>query len=1186
MKLGYWGVAAVLAWLCLVLVCETKPLNHLNWLKISSHRKKRQVSYPTPATTSATITPYPPTESAQQASTTYNPWLNGTTGASTVTPWYNRTTSPYTSYPTTTTGAAFLNSSSSPNADCSQNLTGTYGSFSSPGAGSSYSPNLDCLYTIPSPPAGSQIDITFQLFHLEEHSSCGYDFVSFSYNSQKICGQKSTPVSYSFVSQERDFKIHFHTDGSAEYRGFVATFLIQERLAWTTSVSTATPWYYRTTSPYTSYPPTGSAQQPSTTYNPWLNWTTGASTVTPWYNRTTSPYTSYATTTTGNAFLNSSSSPNPDCSQNLTGTYGSFSSPGAGSSYSPNLDCLYTIPSPPAGSQIDITFQLFHLEEHSSCGYDFVSFSYNSQKICGQKSTPVSYSYNTFGGDFAIHFVTDRSIVRRGFVLEYSFEENSCYHVLTDTEGQIQVPGNGIANYSPNLDCMFTIRPPAGGPWVVNITLDEFDIQRYYSYSSNYFSTSCSNDYMQILYDGYSSSRMCGTRTSPISYKYNIFESDLNITFHSDSSTERSGFNITYTYSNNPCVTDLDQNSGTIRTPVVEGGLTYPADTLCIYYLDLGDSLKTVTFSVRLFDVSCGDYFSINGQRFCGSRLTQTSFPLIGRINITFVSNSIGAGRGVDVDYHVTNYTCDQVYRTTSGSIDSYSVSRLALTHDVDCDYVVRPPYYPFVITMFFSPFYMPHNYMNSSVTCSGSYVEINDTQYCGTVYGQYNITSVGPELSVRYHHSATAVAGTREVYHIYYSTRPVSCNVTLTDTVGYINSYTGYGSAPVYSRSYNDSAHCIFTIKGDNAEGQTIVFRLNQFQLEDRDNSTSLCKDYVDMNGEERLCGYQYGNRSFSFDGTFVVTFTSDNSQTNMGFNIHYNIVPDGCLVSIFSTEGTLRSPVTSNGLYHNNLDCRYTLSSPYSMAKITVTVNRFDLEPPSYSSTNCYNDYVYYTDGSYSSGRYCGFVAAGTTFIWYTSARQFDLVFHSNNEVSRPGFDVSYTIEEDRCDQVLSATSGTIRSPVNSTGLYRSNLNCTYIIRPPTQGPYRFNLTFSQFDVQRTYYNSSSYSLSTSCYYDYVETRFSGLNSTSRLCGRMSSARTYFYNTFGGDFAIHFVTDRSIVRRGFVLEYSFEENSCYHVATDTEGQIQVPGNGIANYSPNLDCLFTIRPPAGPMGC
>ncbi|XP_046549707.1 cubilin-like isoform X10 [Haliotis rubra] len=1011
---------------------------------------------------------------------------------------------------------------------CLVSIFSTEGTLRSPVTSNGlYHNNLDCRYTLSSPYSMAKITVTVNRFDLE-------------------------PPSYSSTNCYNDYV--YYTDGSytsGRYCGFVA--------AGTTFI-----WYT-------------SARQFDLVFHS--------------NNEVSRP-----------GFDVSYTIEEDRCDQVLSATSGTIRSPvNSTGLYRSNLNCTYIIRPPTQGpyrfnltfSQFDVQRTYYNSSSYSlstSCYYDYVETRFSglnsTSRLCGRMSSARTYFYNTFGGDFAIHFVTDRSIVRRGFVLEYSFEENSCYHVLTDTEGQIQVPGNGIANYSPNLDCMFTIRPPAGGPWVVNITLDEFDIQRYYSYSSNYFSTSCSNDYMQILYDGYSSSRMCGTRTSPISYKYNIFESDLNITFHSDSSTERSGFNITYTYSNNPCVTDLDQNSGTIRTPVVEGGLTYPADTLCIYYLDLGDSLKTVTFSVRLFDVSCGDYFSINGQRFCGSRLTQTSFPLIGRINITFVSNSIGAGRGVDVDYHVTNYTCDQVYRTTSGSIDSYSVSRLALTHDVDCDYVVRPPYYPFVITMFFSPFYMPHNYMNSSVTCSGSYVEINDTQYCGTVYGQYNITSVGPELSVRYHHSATAVAGTREVYHIYYSTRPVSCNVTLTDTVGYINSYTGYGSAPVYSRSYNDSAHCIFTIKGDNAEGQTIVFRLNQFQLEDRDNSTSLCKDYVDMNGEERLCGYQYGNRSFSFDGTFVVTFTSDNSQTNMGFNIHYNIVPDGCLVSIFSTEGTLRSPVTSNGLYHNNLDCRYTLSSPYSMAKITVTVNRFDLEPPSYSSTNCYNDYVYYTDGSYSSGRYCGFVAAGTTFIWYTSARQFDLVFHSNNEVSRPGFDVSYTIEEDRCDQVLSATSGTIRSPVNSTGLYRSNLNCTYIIRPPTQGPYRFNLTFSQFDVQRTYYNSSSYSLSTSCYYDYVETRFSGLNSTSRLCGRMSSARTYFYNTFGGDFAIHFVTDRSIVRRGFVLEYSFEENSCYHVATDTEGQIQVPGNGIANYSPNLDCLFTIRPPAGPMGC
>ncbi|XP_071111528.1 cubilin-like [Haliotis cracherodii] len=967
------------------------------------------------------------------------------------------------------------------------------------------------------------------------------------------------------------------------------------RLNWTTT----TPSYNSTTSSNSSYPSatTGSAHWVSTPYNPWLNWTT----TTPSYNSTTSS--------------NSSS-----CSQTLSGTEGSFSSPGAGvgASYSDNLDCLYTIPSPPPGSLIDITFTLFRLEDHSSCDYDYVQFSYTRQKICGIRTTPLSFSFTSQETDFKIYFHSDGSVHHPGFLAAFRIRENptpttgssyrnstsnnpwlnrtsttpwyyrtttsynSCYQIMTDAAGQLQVPDDGSATYSPNVNCLFTIRPPAGGAWIVNITLEEFDVQRYYSSYSNSFSTSCSMDYIQILYDGYFSSRMCGTRTSPISYIYNIFESDLNITFHSDSSTERSGFNITYTYINNTCVTDLDQNTGTIRSPVTEDGVTYPADTLCIYYLDLGDSLKTVTFTVRVFDVNCSDSFTVHDQRFCGDRMHHTSFNLTGRINITFVSDSAGTGRGVDVDYHVTNYTCDRVYHGTSGNVDSYYLSNLILAQDLDCEYIVRPPYYPFLMTMYFSPFYMPYNFMNNNVTCSGSYVEIGGTQYCGTVYGEYNYTSTNRDLSMRYHHSVGSDTGRSEGYHIFYYIRPVSCNITLTDNAGSINSYSVYGNESVYGHSYNHSTHCIFTITKEADVGQTIVFNLNQFHLEDPNNSTSVCNDYVDMNGEQRLCGYQYGTRSFSFDGTFVLTFISDNSQTNRGFNIRYNIVPDGCLVSYSATEGTFISPITSSGLYHNNLDCRYTILTPYGLTKVTFTVNNFDLESPSYSSSYCYNDYIYYSDVSYSTGRYCGVIAAGTTFTWYTSTREFDMVFHTNNEISRQGFNVSYRIEEDRCDQLFTDSNGTITSPVYSTGLYRNNLNCTFTIRPPTQGLYRFTLTYSQFDVQWTYYNSSSYSLSTSCSYDYVETRFSGLTGSSRLCGRMSSPRTYFYNTLGGDFAIHFVTDRSILRRGFVLDYSFEENSCVQVMTDAQGEIQVPGDGSTTYSPNLDCLFTIRPPAG----
>ncbi|XP_071111697.1 cubilin-like [Haliotis cracherodii] len=886
------------------------------------------------------------------------------------------------------------------------------------------------------------------------------------------------------------------------------------------------------------------------------------------------------------------------CDELFTDSNGTIRSPVYSTGlYRRNLNCTYIIRPPTQGlyrfnltySQFDVQRMYYNSSSYSlstSCSYDFVETKFSgltgTSRLCGRMRSPRTYFYNSLNGDVVIKFVTNGNIERRGFVLNYSYDENSCYQVLTDADGQIQVPDDGSTTYSPNLDCLFTIRPPAGRLWVVNITLEEFDVERYYSSYSNSFSTSCSKDYIQMLYDGYSSSRMCGTRTSPKSYIYNIYDSDVNITFHSDDSVQRNGFNISFSYTENTCVTDLDQNTGTIRSPVIEGGVTYPADTLCIYYLDLGDSLKTVTFTVRVFDVNCGDYFIVNGQRFCGNRLTQTTFHMTGRVNMTFLSNSYRTGRGVDADYLVTNYTCDRVYRSTSGNLDSYTVSRLPLAHEMDCEYIIRPPYYPFILTMYFSPFYMPYNFMSSNGTCSGSYVEINGIQYCGTVYGQYNFSSEEPELPVRYHHSVNSVTGRREVFHIYYNTRPVSCNITLTDTAGYINSYSGYGYASVFRRSYNDGTHCIFTINVDDVVDQTIVFSLNQFHLEDPDNSTSVCNDYVDMNGEERLCGYQYGTRSFNFDGTFVVTFISDNNQTNVGFNIRYKIVPAGCLVTYNTTEGTLISPLASSGLYHNNLDCRYTMLTSYTQTKVTVTVNAFDLESSSYSSSYCYNDYVSYSDGSYTSGRYCGAIAAGTTFTWYTNARQFNLILHTNSEISRQGFNMSYRVEEDLCDKLFTDSNGIITSPVYSTGLYRNNLNCTYIIRPPTQGPYRFTLTYSQFDVQRTYYNSSSYSLSTSCSYDYVETKFSGLTGTSRLCGRMRSPRTYFYNAFGGDFVINFVADRSILRRGFVMVYSYEQNSCYQVLTDAVGQIQVPDDGSATYSPNLDCLFTIRPPAG----
>ena len=70
-------------------------------------------------------------------------------------------------------------------------------------------------------PSGQKVELTFESFELELHSSCGYDYVQVSFGStkQKYCGStKPGPI----TSSGKKMTVLFHSDYSENYKGFSA----------------------------------------------------------------------------------------------------------------------------------------------------------------------------------------------------------------------------------------------------------------------------------------------------------------------------------------------------------------------------------------------------------------------------------------------------------------------------------------------------------------------------------------------------------------------------------------------------------------------------------------------------------------------------------------------------------------------------------------------------------------------------------------------------------------------------------------------------------------------------------------------------------------------------------------------------------------------------------------------------
>lgn len=65
-----------------------------------------------------------------------------------------------------------------------------------------------------------------------------------------------------------------------------------------------------------------------------------------------------------------------ECGGELTGTYGSISSPGYPGNYPVNRNCIWTISTDP-GLLITFAFGTLSLEHHENCSYDYLEVRFN-----------------------------------------------------------------------------------------------------------------------------------------------------------------------------------------------------------------------------------------------------------------------------------------------------------------------------------------------------------------------------------------------------------------------------------------------------------------------------------------------------------------------------------------------------------------------------------------------------------------------------------------------------------------------------------------------------------------------------------------------------------------------------------------------------------------------------------------
>nr|XP_058943263.1 deleted in malignant brain tumors 1 protein-like [Pocillopora verrucosa] len=414
----------------------------------------------------------------------------------------------------------------------------TNNELKSPRYPSNYPNSIDCVYWVVIP-AGKTMNIYFNDFHLEYHSICSYDYLkianekdeTFGGRNGKYCG-----LQYGNVSVTGQYAVlTFHSDSIFSRRGYNLTF-------------TFAPVGSNGTQSPPTYPPIGT-QGPQTVYptNP------------PWYttappNGTQGPQTVYPT----NPPWYTTAPPNVGCGY-VQGYQ--LTSPGYPNNYPNGIDCEYWVYIP-YGKALRIYFNEFQVEFHSSCSYDYLrianekneTFGGRNGKYCG-----VQYGSVSVTGQYAVlTFHSDNIVALRGYYLTFTlipaglgtqgpqtvYPTNPPWYTTAPPNvgcGYVQgyqLTSPGYPNNYPNgIDCEYWVYIPYGK--ALRIYFNDFQVES---------DPSCSYDYLRIANEknetfGGRNGKYCGVQYGSVSVtgQYAV------LTFHSDGSVSRRGYNLTFT---------------------------------------------------------------------------------------------------------------------------------------------------------------------------------------------------------------------------------------------------------------------------------------------------------------------------------------------------------------------------------------------------------------------------------------------------------------------------------------------------------------------------------------------------------------------------------------------------------------------------------------------------------------
>ncbi|KAL5010260.1 hypothetical protein ScPMuIL_012565 [Solemya velum] len=867
------------------------------------------------------------------------------------------------------------------------------------------------------------------------------------------------------------------------------------------------------------------------------------------------------------------------CGGTLTTASGVISSPGYGiTNYTDNLQCIWRIQSHNrSDTSLIISFDDIRLEKQlvsmaSGCHFDYIEFKEGNTangiplaRVCTNE-TVLSVPLVTPSNAVWARFKTDFSESAPGFQLTYRYAD--CGGILTEESGSIASP-NYPQNFGPNAICAWNILAPEGTQIVIQFTT--FNIPD---------SSNCSGSSLDILNGKYASSpsigKFCGT-VAPATFRSQ--SNGVRLIFRSGSSVTSGRFQLFYNFASGGCGGLYHSKNGSLTSPNYPR--SYPHLTECIWDINVENGyFINLTFvppfdleghgDCRLDYVEVFDYsntaVSTSRGRWCANLTPPPQRSTSNRMVVKFRSDAATNGAGFKV---IWDTRCGGILTGDSGTFVSPGYpDRYA--NRLECNYTIQVDPQKYIILTFDDEFFDVEGLHLPWPSCSFDYIAVyrgNMTKYpyplakvCGRSVPQ-PISSVG-SLHIRFVTDGSVVG------------KGFKARYTTTECGGQFTEPSGEIQTPSHPTQYFHNSNCswIITVSANRA----VELKFTHFGLE----THARCQfDYVEIHdGADlsspligRYCGSVIPGRIRTTGNTMFLNFVSDSSVSLEGFKASYwetyGELQD-CGGVLNSTSGSFSSiDIDGNGLYENDLDCRWTIIvGDNKIAKI----NFANLNIERALGGQCTYDYLKIYDGFSADdpiiGTYCGSAPPGEI----TATSNFLFVhFHSDSQTARSGFTATYSQDNPFCGGTFAAS--TRAQPLTSPGFPNpvgQTIRCRWVIEAPEEG-----------QQVRLIPNQLNLITDSSCMDEYVEFRDSPLGDRGQSIHLCSIQTGQQFDSIGRTVQVNFATVANSMSQGFSLNYAIA--NCNQTLRANSGRITSPGFP-NNYPTQSNCETTIQTAIG----